>query len=114
MCNCTSENLEIPGLVRSLSSGARSRDPLGPSRNDGRVLSPLLTGAGGVGLQRANSFSECAAAFLRAAMGRCAIDRAVGGFSGLRGKQRLDRRVRPFELDRELGDFGGDVVDAFA
>src|SRR5579883_928764 len=27
-------NLEIPGLVRSLSSGAHSRDPLGPSRND--------------------------------------------------------------------------------
>jgi hypothetical protein len=26
--------LEIPGLVGSQSSGARSRDPLAPSRND--------------------------------------------------------------------------------
>src|ERR1700733_8923557 len=34
MCNCTSGNLEIPGLVRSLSSGTHSRDPLGPARND--------------------------------------------------------------------------------
>ena len=32
MCNC-----EIPGLVRSLSSGAHSRDPLGPSRNDAQL-----------------------------------------------------------------------------
>jgi hypothetical protein len=30
-------NLEIPGLVRSLSSGAHSRDPLGPSRNDAQL-----------------------------------------------------------------------------
>src|SRR5579872_5937156 len=32
--NCAPENLEVPGSMRSLSSGARSRDPLASPRND--------------------------------------------------------------------------------
>jgi hypothetical protein len=35
MRNCASGNLEIPGSMRSLSSGAHSRDPLASPRNDG-------------------------------------------------------------------------------
>src|ERR1700675_4399096 len=35
MCNCTSGNLEIPGSMRSLSSGRALRGPVGIARNDG-------------------------------------------------------------------------------
>jgi hypothetical protein len=44
MCNCTSGNLEIPGSMRSLSSGRALRGPVGIARNDD-LLSPAGSGA---------------------------------------------------------------------
>jgi len=38
MRNCASGNLQIPGSMRSLSSGAHSRDPLASLRNDVMVF----------------------------------------------------------------------------
>jgi len=44
----------------------------------------------------------------------------LAGFAAFAGdrpvcrQHGLDRRIRPFELHREFGDFGGDIVDAFA
>src|SRR6266404_7944606 len=87
--------------IRIGESVSRRRTVKRPSRP--------LAGAGGVGLQRADAFGE-RPAFGNAAMGGRG---AVGGRRRF-GQDRLDRRVRPFDLHRELGDFGGDVVDAFA
>ena len=47
MRNCASGNLEIPGSMRNLSSGAHSRDPVASPRNDGRKFqSPLARNDG--------------------------------------------------------------------
>src|SRR6202161_3493417 len=93
---------------RGMTSGMEAQGKV--AGRDDEASRPLLTGAGGVGLQRANALGERAAAFRRAAMGGCAVDRAVRLLGGLGGEQGLDRGVRPFELNRELGDFGGGVV----
>src|SRR5438552_9301422 len=81
----------------------------------------LLAGAGGVGLQRPDALGERPAAFGVAAAGsratRCG---AIGRSRRFRQRRRfccqhgLDRRIRSLELHREFGDFGGDIVDAFA
>ena len=105
-----------PAIYEVRGSGVkRSEAHTGPRRSGA-----LLAGAGGVGLQRPDALGERAAAFggrrLRprhwpASWRRwrpCAGDRRF------RRQHGLDRRIRPFELHRELGDFGGDVVDALA
>src|SRR3954452_1996207 len=84
-------------------------------------LRALLAGAGGVGLERADTFGQCSAAFGQGAGGR-AVGRGVIRLArrrprrraALRREQGLDWRVRSFELHRELGHLGGVVVDAFA
>jgi hypothetical protein len=76
----------------------------------------LLAGAGGVGLQRPDALGQGAAAPGNFGIG----GRAVGGSRRPRRSNRfggqycLDRRIRPLDLHREFGDFGGDIVDAFA
>src|SRR5439155_24827036 len=82
----------------------------------------LLPGAGGVGLLRPDPFGKRPAAACgrgtarfrangRSAIGRSRRHRRDRGF---RRQHGLDRRIRPLELHRELCDFGGDIVDAFA
>ena len=40
--------------------------------------------------------------------------RCLGRNHRFGGQHGLDRRIRSFDLHREFGDFGGDIVDAFA
>src|SRR5712675_949551 len=96
----------------SSSLVSRYRDKPGETLGSGRLL---LAGAGSVVLQRLDALGQRAAA-----LGGNAGGGAVGGPRRFRRHFRfrrqhgLDRGIRSFELYRQFGDFGGDVVDAFA
>ena len=85
------------------------------SRDAGRITPP----AGGRG-KRATAARGCVRPASRRLPRRGGAGDVVGGLGrGLRhgrfrGQHRLDRRIRAFELHGELGDLGGDVVDALA
>src|SRR6476619_3464475 len=101
----------------ALSSEACPRSggwvPVRVKKTRPKKLRPLLAGAGGVRLQGPDALGERPAAL------GCRGDRVIGGGRGLRRRRfrsqhGLDRRIRPLELDGELCNFGGDVVDALA
>src|SRR6201999_3535453 len=100
----------------SVKRSSRDRAGLVKSRAGGS--SPLLAGPGGVGLERPDAFGERATALGKVAIGGSAVGDAVGGFGRLgrdyrfRCQHGLDRRIRSLQCHRQLGDFGGDVVDA--
>src|SRR5690242_1118373 len=108
----------LPMFEKSGSRGVWVSAFAGTTKNSITPSRALLAGAGGMRLQGADAFGQCPAALRRIVDRRRAVNRsAVGGLSGagrLGRKQCLDGRVRPFELERESGDFGSDVVDAFA
>ncbi len=71
-----------------------------------------------MGLQRADALGQGPAAGVG---GGRACGRVIGRTRcrhrrdcGIGGEHGLDRRIRPFELHRKLGDFGGDIIDALA
>src|ERR1700683_1437041 len=109
-----------PGLGPEVVGRLRGRGVKLIASNNREGSRPLLAGAGGVGLQRPDTFGECAAAFGSRGGGAIAGG-VVGGFCHLRrnrrvggGQHGLDRRIRPFELHREFCHLGGAIVGALA
>ena len=110
----TNFNYLAVGCLKSKSGSWRSRD-----RRREISARLLLAGAGGVGLQRPDALGQRAAA-LGATLGEPCVAAPLAGSRrtcrrlALRRQHGLDRRIRPFQLHRQFGHFGGDIVDAFA